>query len=237
MRFPDNLCFRAFNPDVQLTYTEVEAAVFRIARALVSDGFKKGDKIAVSGHNSAEWALAYFSIIKMGGIVVPLDPTLKDNEIERFISFGDVSGLFIDSERLERIDADGALGLRKYSIEEDVMRMDGPECAFPVLTGEDIAAILFTSGTTGTPKGVMLNHNNLVSDCFMSQSIIVFFPTDVIYAILPLHHSYTMMAVVYNAISSGGAVVFGKKLAMSHIFQELRDGKVTIFMAVPMLWA
>lgn len=236
MRFPDNLCFRAFNPDVQLTYTEVEAAVFRIARALVSDGFKKGDKIAVSGHNSAEWALSYFSIIKMGGIVVPLDPTLKDNEIERFISFGDVSGLFIDSERLERIDADGALGLRKYSIEEDVMRMDGPECAFPVLTGEDIAAILFTSGTTGTPKGVMLNHNNLVSDCFMSQSIIVFFPTDVIYAILPLHHSYTMMAVVYNAISSGGAVVFGKKLAMSHIFQELRDGKVTIFMAVPMLF-
>ncbi len=235
-KYPDNLCLRAFDPDLSLTYRETESAVIRIARALISDGFKPGDKIAVTGHNSVEWALSYFAVIKMGGVVVPLDPTLKDSELERFIGFGDVTGLFVEKERIDRIDQDGTLRIRKYSLEDDVMKMDGPDVGFPDIKEDDLAAILFTSGTTGVPKGVMLTHSNLVSDCFLTQSTIEFSPSDVIYAILPLHHAYTMMAVPYMAISTGASVVFGKKLAISHIFRELRDGGVTVFMAVPMLY-
>ena len=235
MRFPDNLCFHAFEPELKLTYREAENTIKAVARALTADGFKAGDKIAVTGHNSAQWALAYFAVLWMGGIIVPLDPTLKDSEMEHFITFGSVKGLFIDEDRIADIDADGRLGLKKYAL-GNLLQMDGPEASFPSREGEDIAAILFTSGTTGTPKGVMLTHNNLVSDCLLPQSTIEFFTTDVIYAILPLHHAYTMMAVVYMAISSGAAVVFGRKLAMSHIFRELKEGHVTVFMSVPMLY-
>ena len=232
LRYPDNLCFHAFDPEVRFTYKEAEAVIERVARALIADGFRKGDKIAVSGRNSAEWALAYFSIIKMGGVVVPLDVSFKDSEMEKFISFGDVKGIFADEDKLIGLNSN----IRKYDLASDLMKMDGPDIEFPVLSSDEIAAILFTSGTTGIPKGVMLTHDNLVSDCFQTQSILDFRSTDTIYAILPLHHAYTMMAVVYMAVSVGGAVVFGKKLAMSHIFRELKEGGVTVFMAVPMLY-
>ena len=212
-----------------------------IAGYLQSTGFQEGDKAAVSGRNSTEWTLAYFAIIYAGGIVVPLDYSLKDGEMERFISFGGVKRLFIDSERVEGIDKDGSLGLIKYSIGhadgyQSVDTMNGVYKPLGFRNGSDVAAILFTSGTTGTPKGVMLTHDNLVSDCFLTQSILDIRDNDVMYAILPIHHAYAMMAVVYISISCGAAVVFGRKLAMSHIIRELKDGNVTVFMAVPMLY-
>ena len=94
----------------------------------------------------------------------------------------------------------------------------------------------FTSGTTGTPKGVMLSHENLVSDCYLAQGNMWIYPTDVFYAILPLHHSYTMMAVFIEAISVGASIIFGKKLVISQVLKEMREGKVTMFLAVPMLF-
>ena len=69
-RFPDNLCFHSFEPDRRLTYREAWAIIERVAAYLEHDGVKPGDKIAVIGHNSSEWALAYFSIIRAGAIVV-----------------------------------------------------------------------------------------------------------------------------------------------------------------------
>ena len=241
LRFPSHLAFHSFEPEMKLTFAEAEKRIMEIAGYLQSTGFGEGDKAAVSGRNSTEWTLAYFAVIYAGGIVVPLDYTLKDNEMERFISFGGVSRLFIDSERVDSIDKDGSLGLVKYSIGhadgyQSVDSLSGGYRPLGFRNGSDVAAILFTSGTTGTPKGVMLTHDNLISDCFLTQSILDIRNNDVMYAILPIHHAYAMMAVVYIAISCGATVVFGKKLAMSHIVRELKEGKVTVFMAVPMLY-
>ena len=241
LRFPDHLAFHSFEPETKLTFAEAERRIMEIAGYLQSTGFQEGDKAAVSGRNSTEWTLAYFAVIYAGGIVVPLDYSLKDSEMERFISFGGVKRLFIDSERVEGIDKDGSLGLIKYSIGhadgyQSVDTMNGVYKPLGFRNGSDVAAILFTSGTTGTPKGVMLTHDNLVSDCFLTQSILDIRDNDVMYAILPIHHAYAMMAVVYISISCGAAVVFGRKLAMSHIIRELKDGNVTVFMAVPMLY-
>ena len=241
LRFPDHLAFHSFEPETKLTFAEAEKRIMEIAGYLQSTGFQEGDKAAVSGRNSTEWTLSYFAIIYAGGIVVPLDYSLKDSEMERFISFGGVKRLFIDSERVDGIDKDGSLGLIKYSIGhadgyQSVDTMRGVYKPLGFRNGSDVAAILFTSGTTGTPKGVMLTHDNLVSDCFLTQSILDIRDNDVMYAILPIHHAYAMMAVVYISISCGAAVVFGRKLAMSHIIRELKDGNVTVFMAVPMLY-
>ena len=236
-RFPDNLCFHSFEPDRRLTYREAWAIIERVAAYLERDGVKPGDKIAVIGHNSSEWALAYFSIIRAGAIVVPLDNLLKDNEAEHFMEFGGVSRVFADPERLTGLSD----ALVKYSLEDSdaypsIMGMDGGVPSVKASAGSELAAILFTSGTTGIPKGVMLTHDNLVSDCLLTQANLDIRSTDRSYAILPVHHAYTMEAVIYLAISTGGAVVFGKKLAMTRIMKELKEGEVTILMAVPMLY-
>jgi long-chain acyl-CoA synthetase len=116
------------------------------------------------------------------------------------------------------------------------MDLDGKEVKRHKAQSEDTAAILFTSGTTGTPKGVMLSHRNMVSDCYLAQGNMSLSPNDVFYAILPIHHSYTMMAVFFEAISVGASIVFGKKLIISQILKELKEGEVTMFLAVPMLF-
>ena len=240
LRYPGNLCFRAFSPKEEtFTYKEAEKKIKEVSYYLLSEGVKKGDKIAVSGKNSPEWAIAYLGVIYAGAIVVPLDYSLKDQEMEHLISFGGVSRLFIDKERIDRINADCLVA--KYSLElsDDnifVLDMNGEEREAEKADVKETAAILFTSGTTGTPKGVMLSHENLVSDCYLAQGNMNIYSTDVFYAILPIHHAYTMLAVFFESFSVGAATVFGKKLVVSQILKELKEGHVTMFLAVPMLF-
>ena len=240
LRYPDNLCFRAFSPkEESFTYREAEKKIKEVAYFLIAGGVKKGDKIAVTGKNSPEWAIAYLGIIYAGATVVPLDYTLHDDEMARLMAFGGVSRLFIDKERIDRVSYDGLTA--KYSLEPGssepfVLDMTGPEAEPERASGSDVAAILFTSGTTGTPKGVMLTHDNLISDCYLAQGNMNIYSTDVFYAILPIHHAYTMLAVFFESFSVGAATVFGKKLVVSQILRELKEGHVTMFLAVPMLF-
>ena len=243
LRYPDNNCFRAFSPkEITFTYREAEKKIKEVSYYLLSQGVKKGDKIAVSGKNSPEWAMAYLGIIYAGCIVVPLDILLKDSEMETLMRFGGVSRLFIDADRIENIDKDGSVGLvEKLSLEPSenyryVLDLNGEEREGYEAASSDIAAILFTSGTTGTPKGVMLTNENLVADCYLAQGNMNIYSTDVFYAILPIHHAYTMLAVMYESFSVGACTVFGKKLVVTQILKELKEGKVTMFLAVPMLF-
>ncbi len=235
-RFPDNQVFHSFEPEERYTYREAEERIIRIAGFLQSEGLRPGDKVGVAGKNSPQWVMAYFAVLYAGGIILPLDNNLKDDEMMGFLSFAGASMLFADKER-----AGSIRGIKTYSLEEGssetwIMDMDGEFRDPGLRSSKDVASIIFTSGTTGNPKGVVLTHENLVSDCLLTQGNILITEKDVIYAILPLSHSYTMQAVVYMAISTGGSVVFGKKLAMSRILVELKEGKVTMFMAVPMLY-
>ena len=244
LRFPNNECFKVFTPEYMcLTYSEAEKKIKEIAAYLLSEGVEKGEKIAVSGKNSPEWALAYLGIVYAGCTVVPLDYLLKDNEMEKLISFGDVTRLFIDKERINNIDKDNTMLKEKISLEKGdekhkyVLDLDGDlSIEAPRLESQDVQAILFTSGTTGTPKGVMLTNENLISDCYLAQGNMRLYDTDVFYAILPIHHAYTMLAVFFESFSCGACTVFGKKLVIKQLLKELKEGKVTMFLAVPMLF-
>jgi long-chain acyl-CoA synthetase len=124
----------------------------------------------------------------------------------------------------------------KKGIGTYVYDLDGPAADIEKAHENDLAAILLTSGTTGVPKGVMLTHKNFVSDCFLAQANLTLYPTDVFYALLPIHHSYTMLAVFIESLSVGAELVFGKKMVTKAILKDLKEAKVTMFLGVPMLF-
>ena len=242
-RFPDNEAFKAIVPKVvTFTYKEALKKIREIAYYLVATGAKKGDHIAVIGKNSPEWALAYFAISFAGCIIVPLDYSLHIEDMEKILAFGDVDRIFIDGEKIDEIDKEGKLFKEKISLEPEskgykyVLDLTGPETELPKLHAEDTAAMLFTSGTTGTPKGVMLSFSNFMSSTLSSQRLFDVYPTDVFYAILPIHHAYTMTAVLLETVISGASCVFGKRLVTPIMLKELREGKITMLLAVPMLF-
>jgi len=242
-RFAQNKCFSAFVPKKEtFTYEEAHEHILTIANYLASKGVGKDSKVAVSGKNSPEWAMAYLGILYAGAIVVPLDNALSNKDMAKLMGFADVKILFADTERLEGFDEENKLGLsERITLEAGgnypfVLDLKAKETKRYQATSEETAAILFTSGTTGTPKGVMLSHSNLVADCYLAQGNMQLYPTDVFYAILPIHHAYTMMAVFFEATSVGASIVFGKKLIISQVLKELKEGEVTMFLAVPMLF-
>ena len=242
-RFPDNEAFKAIVPKVvTFTYKEALKKIREIAYYLIATGAKKGDHIAVTGKNSPEWALAYFAISFAGCIIVPLDYSLHIEDMEKILAFGDVDRIFIDGEKIDEIDKEGKLFKEKISLEPEskgykyVLDLTGPETELPKLHAEDTAAMLFTSGTTGTPKGVMLSFSNFMSSTLSSQRLFDVYPTDVFYAILPIHHAYTMTAVLLETVVSGASCVFGKRLVTPIMLKELREGKITMLLAVPMLF-
>lgn len=241
-RFPERECWESFFPDhLLLTYAQAKKYVDNVASTLVSLGVKKGDAVGLTGKNSPEWAVCYFAIMSVGAVVAPIDYTLSDEEIEHLMDFVSIKGLFVEGERFDRIGKDSKYGF-KFSLSEkdheDTYVLNLPERndPFTMPEAEDLAAYLFTSGTTGTPKAVMLTHHNFVCDSFAAQQMMNTYKEDVYYAILPIHHAYTMLAVFIDAAAVGAKVVFGKKIAVTQILKEMKLGNVSMLLAVPMLF-
>jgi len=242
-RFPGRACFTVYENDqrISLNYSESLKIIESVARWLKSKGIQKGDRIAVTGKNSPEWTITYLAALFAGGVIVPIDYQLKNEETDSLLKASGARMLFVDEEKYDYyaqkpVQLDEVISLRK-GIGTYVYDLDGPKVDIDQAAETDIAAILFTSGTTGIPKGVMLTHRNLVSDTYLAQGTpLIVLHTDVFYAILPIHHSYTMLAVFIETISTGAEVVFGKRMVTSQILKDLKEAQITMLLGVPMLF-
>jgi long-chain acyl-CoA synthetase len=237
-RYPERACFTVYEPDrISLNYTEALMRIEAVARWLYTKGVRRGDRVAVTGKNSPEWAVAYLGILFAGAVVVPIDYQLKVEEIDLLIKTAGVKIIFIDEEKYERYAQYHEVVSLKKGAGTYIYDLNGPESKIEPAVDTDLAAILFTSGTMGNPKGVMLTHQNLVADCYLIQGTpLLIHHTDIFYAILPIHHAYTMLAVFIETISVGAELVFGKRMVTSQILKELKEGKVTMLLGVPMLF-
>ncbi len=244
-RFPNNKCFTDFEgPNGSkntLTYTQVYNNIKKLSNWFAVNGIKHGDRIAVSGKNSPEWATVYLAAHYAGAIITPLDYALHDQELENLLNTAKPKFFFTDVEKYEYFTSK-KFSFKTYSLnkkydETYVYNLESDKVGKITLSTEDeTAAILFTSGTTGNPKGVMLSHKNLVSDCFFAQTRMNIYPTDIFYALLPIHHAYTMLAVFIESISVGAELVFGKSMAVSRLMKELKEGQITMLLGVPLLF-
>ncbi len=241
-RYPDRACFTDFDPEKRsVTYTQALANVENLAQWMLEQNITKNDRIAVSGKNSPEWATVYLAALFAGCIIVPIDYGLHEKEVENLLKASSPKIFFVDEEKFTYFENNSS-GAKLFSLSKNKGNLyvynlkPSAHKDFPVINEEETAAILFTSGTTGIPKGVMLSHRNLVSDCYIAQTNLDIFHTDVFYALLPIHHSYTMLAVFLEAVSVGAEIVFGKTMAVSRMLKELREGKITMLLGVPLLF-
>ncbi len=245
-RYPDRNCFTVFEPDrITLSYAEALKNIKELAAWMNENGVTKGSFVAVSGKNSPEWATVYLATLFAGATIVPIDYGLHNEEIEVLLKTAKPVLFFVDTEKFsffeKKAQTESYVG-KLYALDKkyadlypyNLKPKGNPE--LPKAVETDTAAILFTSGTTGNPKGVVLSHQNLVADCYIAQTNLNIYHTDVFYALLPLHHSYTMLAVFIEALSVGAELVFGKTLAVSRMLNELKQGRITMLLGVPLLF-
>ncbi|MBI9095064.1 MAG: AMP-binding protein [Sphaerochaeta sp.] len=248
-KFPHRPCFTSFKPERKsLTYEEVQKAMVRVSSYLQEQGVAPGDRVIINGKNSPNWAIAYLAVLHAGAIVVPLDNQMPTSRVEDLSTFCGASFVFGDKNVVEALDQGNpwfktlkgmATLLGKSSTCPSIESIEAAK-EYPMYRSncEDVAAILFTSGTTGNEKGVKLTHTNIVSDVYQACDGIFLSldETDVLYALLPLHHSYCCTAVLLETLKFGAECVFGQEIAVSRMIADLSQGQVTIFMGIPLLY-
>jgi len=235
---------------VSLTYQQVHQRILDVATYLLSKGIGKNDRIILNGKNSPEWAIAYLGILFCKATVVPLDNQMATERVEALSTFSGAKGIFGDRDVIERLAGRTWPDSQAFIIYLDA---DGDEQgtgftqiptgntsieALELPSGEDIAAILYTSGTTGHEKGVILTHANFTSDVYQAgdPEFLAITSEDIFYALLPLHHSYTMTAVFLESLMHGCELLFGQGIVVSRVLNEMRLGSVTLFLAIPLLY-
>jgi long-chain acyl-CoA synthetase len=193
-----------------------------------------GDRIAILSANSAEWVAAYLGVLHAGGVAVPLDTAYSAEQVAVVLADCDAQVIFV-SARLEptaRTAAADLPRLRIVRLDADVQTASAPAAQAPV-SASATAAILYTSGTTADPKGVVLTHGNLQAERDSALSVIRVDHRDVVLGVLPLFHSLAQMANLLLPLSAGSRVVFLDTIDSASLLAALRGRPVTVFACVP----
>ena len=199
----------------KFTYGQLDAMSNQVASSLKAAGLKKGDRVGLMLPNVPQFPIAYFAILKAGGVVVPMNVLLKAPEVSFYM--GDSGARYMvvwddfAGEALKGIanlkpvttfvalrpgDAETPAGTRNF------MELVGGDPRFDTETteGDDTAVILYTSGTTGKPKGAELTHLNLFMNAHMNSHVFGSGPDDVTLVVLPMFHSFGQSAVMNVAL-------------------------------------
>ena len=248
-RYPDNPAFVSFEPDrKELNYTEVYLKIRRAAAYLAERGIGKGSRVLLVGGNSPDWGIGYYAVLFAGATLVPIDNAMHADKCTRLCKYANVTFAIADLEIMERLSniedswfssLKGKLLLRGKSDKYDkLMTLENePQKEKVPLDENDWAAILFTSGTTGNEKGAILTHRNIVSDTYMAADFIPYLDQhEVFYALLPLHHSYCCTTTLHETVRFGAQCIFGHGIVVSRMINDMKKGKVTVFMGIPMLY-
>ncbi len=247
--------------ETRLKYGQLNAGANRVAHALVEWGVKPGDRVALSCPNLPYFPMVYFGILKAGGVVVPLNVLLKKEEIAYHLQDSQAVAYFCFEGTPELAMAEqGYAGFQSVrecrsfcllpaaaggasSIEGaptlDELCRPHPTLFETVQTrGEDTAVILYTSGTTGRPKGAELTHQNLVMNTLVSRGILHGRTDDVHLVCLPLFHSFGQVVQMNVGLSSGATLVLLPRFDPNAALALMAGERVTVFCGVPtMYWA
>jgi long-chain acyl-CoA synthetase len=242
-RFPDTVALEGDIEGlgrVRLTRTDLRDRAAFLAHQLIHSGMEPGDKVALLSPNRPEWAVGYFGILLAGGVIVPLDVNLKEAELENIVRRSASVALVTDES--ERGRAAGFAPRRHetkmlYPLDAhgEVKAASTDECPGVKCGPEDLALISFSSGTTGTPKGVMLSHGNIASNVEASLKSLSCGPEDVFLSILPLSHMFESTGGLLCPLLSGARVHYLLSLNPRLIADAMQREGITVCLMVPAL--
>ncbi len=245
------------------TFSEFGEKVQELQATLKALGIRKGDKIVILGNSTPNWAIAFIATMAMGAVAVPVLEGFPESDIEHIIRHSDAEGIFISNSlhsslnlELENmkvvIKLDDFLVLDNDSQDKNIWKtiIDFPDKVIQAIgkelsaapkydiNEEDIAEILYTSGTTGHSKGVILTHKNLVSNIFEGPDLLkVITETSVVLSILPMAHAFGSTSSFLSIIYCGASVVFmEKKPSPKVLLETMQLVKPTIFGSVPLVF-
>ena len=247
------------------TYSELGIKVDFLKNRLKQLGIKKNDKIVLLGNSSPNWAIAFMAITTMGAIAVPVLEEFPETDIDHIIRHSEAVGIFISENQYENLNLSSLSGLKniiklndfstfseasknKSKIWTQILDIPGKiiksfdnsvsNTAIEKIQEDDLAEILYTSGTTGHSKGVMLTHKNLVSNLFEGPDLLgVINEKSVVLSILPLAHAFGSTSAFLSIIRCGASIYYLSKPPSPKILIEaMQQVRPTIMGAVPLVF-
>lgn len=237
-----------------IKYREFKIHIDALGTILLNLGLKN-KKVAVIGENRYEWIVTYFSVVNGVGVIVPLDKELPENEIRHLLIRSEASAL-IYSEKLGSIvesateglshleylismdlevDASKSLSFNKLIEKGEKLINEGNRDFLDVEINPDIMSmLLFTSGTTGLAKGVMLSHKNICANIMAMSQFVNTTGSDTLLSVLPLHHTYECTCGIMTPLYKGSTIAFCEGL--KHIVKNMNEAQATIMLGVPLIF-
>jgi long-chain acyl-CoA synthetase len=228
-----------FPAKLAYTYAQLKDEVIKLKNYLLGLGLKKGDKFAVFGENRPEWAISYLAIVRAGLICVPVDRMSSDAEIMHILRESEVKGVLCSQSSVEKIgEVKSELGNLKYVIPMENIKKLKATKNYPgiEIDPHSLAVLIFTSGTTGTSKAVMLSHNNIVSNLESIDQLIKINEKDTLVSIIPMHHTFEGTAGFLLPLYKGAAVYYPASLKPKDILATMKEANVSCLIAVPLLF-
>ena len=259
-RLPEKVGFLEKRPGMdkfrEITYKQFRDDVASVGAALIEELDLKGERIAVIGENSYEWAASYYSVVCGAGIVVPLDKELPAEEVLNLLNRSHAKAIFYSPRKKDIIDAirDRATNIKAfiqlYENENTIENKTEKDYTFEELAkvgykykeevlfnepiGEDeFRILLFTSGTTAMSKGVMLSNKNIMANMEAALEAVTLYEDDRFFSVLPLHHTYEASIGMIIPISSG--ISIGYAGGLKSIANDIKDLEPTVMLVVPAL--
>lgn len=237
-KFADRVAFSMYDGE-ELTYAEVGRRIARVQEILCGAGLRAGDKVALLSSNMPNWGVCYYAVTAAGMIVVPILPDFSGEELDMIIEHSEARALLV-SDRLftklsrhtiERLNV--VVRTKNLGVISQRVRGEG---SMVVPSPDDLAVIIYTSGTTSKPKGVMLTHRALCAQVDMSAAIFPIGGGDVFLSVLPLSHTYECSIGMIYPFSMGARVVYlDRPPTASALMPALRAVRPTVMLIVPLI--
>lgn len=245
----------SFVGEEPLTYQDVKNGADELTWMLHSFGIAKGDRVALLSQNMPNWGVAYLAITSMGAVVVPILTDFTEAEIEKILAHSEARAIVVSEKQSAKLHqvlpktlksailADdfseislGSLEINGAIEKRTVGRESNAMTDLPVPAEDDLAAILYTSGTTGSPKGVMLSHKNILSNAVNTLGIQDVNQTDRLLSVLPLPHTYECTIGFIIPFMTGAAVYYLDKLPTPAVLLPAMEAvKPTMMLTVPLI--